>query len=414
MSVLYEIIINIYGFVIFLVSFFNKKAKKWINGRKNIFRNLKKDFENLENPILWFHASSLGEFEQGRPLIEKIRSCYHHYKILLTFFSPSGYEIRKNYQGADFVYYLPLDTRCNARKFLKIVKPEKIFFIKYEFWYNYLSLAYKYNIPVYLVSGIFRENQLFFRWYGNFYRKFLKFFNTFFVQDEKSYNLLKQIGFQNIVISGDTRFDRVFTIAKNSKEIDIARNFCNDKFTIVCGSTWPEDEKIIIDFINKSKIDLKFIIAPHEITNSHIKNIINSLKKPYILFSETEKIIRHLNDYCVLIIDNIGMLSSLYKYGKIAYVGGGFGMGIHNVLEAVVYGIPAIFGPNYKKFKEAVDLINAKGAFSINDYKSFENTIYLFYNNHEILKESGNIAQEYVKNNIGATDKIVNYIFKSF
>jgi len=412
MAVLYEILISIYGLMIVIASLFNNKAKKWLSGRKDLFLKLEKDFENNTYPVLWFHASSLGEFEQGRPVIELVKKRYPQYKILLTFFSPSGYEIRKNYAEADFVYYMPLDRRVNAKRFLKITKPEKIFFIKYEFWYNYLKLAYKQKIPVFLISGIFRENQLFFKWFGFPYRRFLKFFNKFFVQDQKSFDLLKKIGFDNIIISGDTRFDRVYEVYKNFKDNTIVEKFCSESFVIVCGSTWPEDEKILSSFINNSSDSFKFIIAPHEITESHVKNIIQSIKQPVVLYSEANKKIENLSSYKVLIIDNIGMLSSLYKYGKVAYIGGGFGVGIHNILEAAVYGIPVIFGPNFKKFKEALDLLNLKGAFSINNYESFENIINLFYYNIEYLNKSGSIARQYVINNCGATEKIVNYIFK--
>lgn len=412
MSILYEIFINIYGLLIFIASSFDNKAKKWIEGRKDLFIRLKNDFSNLDSPVLWFHASSLGEFEQGRPVIESIRKIYPEYKILLTFFSPSGYEIRKNYSGADFVYYMPLDTFCNAKKFLKITKPQKIFLIKYEFWYNYLRIAYKMNIPIYLISGIFRKNQLFFKWYGKFYRNFLNFFTTFFVQDENSAFLLKKIGFKNVIVSGDTRFDRVYDIAINAKENQIVQKFCENKFTIVCGSTWPEDEKILTKFINKSNNNFKFIIAPHEITNKHINDILQSIKKPTLLYSEAHNLFNDLNKYSVLIINNIGMLSSLYRYGNLAYVGGGFGTGIHNILEAAVYGIPVVIGPNYKKFKEALELIELKGVFSINDYESFENIINCFYENKELLQKSGSIAKHYIIHNLGATEKIVSTVFK--
>lgn len=413
MSVLYEIFINIYGLLIFIASSFDNKAKKWIKGRRDLFTRLKNDFSNLDSPVLWFHASSLGEFEQGRPVIESIRKMYPEYKILLTFFSPSGYEIRKNYSGADFVYYMPLDTFCNAKKFLNITKPQKIFFIKYEFWYNYLRIAYKMNIPIYLISGIFRKNQLFFKWYGKFYKNFLNFFTTFFVQDENSAFLLKKIGFKNVIVSGDTRFDRVYDIAINAKENQIVQKFCENKFTIVCGSTWPDDEKILTKFINKSNNDFKFIVAPHEITNKHINDILQSIKKPTLLYSEANNLVNDLNKYSVLIINNIGMLSSLYRYGNLAYVGGGFGNGIHNILEAAVYGIPVVIGPNHKKFKEALELIELKGVFSINDYESFENIINCFYENKELLQKSGNVAKNYIIHNLGATEQIVSEIFKN-
>ena len=370
---MYSLIIHLYAFFIELISPFHKKARlmrlgQWkTNGilREKIDRNAK---------YIWFHASSLGEFEQGRPLIEKIKAEHPEYKILLTFFSPSGYEVRKNYGGADVVCYLPFDTPYRVKKFLDLSKPVMAIFIKYEFWDNYLSELKRRNIPVYIVSAIFRKEQLFFKWYGGMYRKVLSYFTHIFVQDDASRELLSKYGVTNVSVFGDTRFDRVQDVYKNTKQVPMVDLFVNNnrsdnQLTMVAGSSWQQDEEVYLNYFNEHP-ELKLIIAPHEIHKDHLMHIESMLKRPSIRLSEaTEKDIKGKS---CLIVDSFGLLSSIYRYGDLAYIGGGFGAGIHNVLEAAVYGIPVIFGPKYQKFKEARDLLQVGGAFSITDEKTFE------------------------------------------
>jgi 3-deoxy-D-manno-octulosonic-acid transferase len=392
-----------------LASLFNRKARLWIKGRKGIFDKIKELVRDKKN-LFWFHASSLGEFEQGRPLIEALKNKNKSIKILLTFFSPSGYEIRKNYKPADYIFYLPLDTKINALRFIKSVNPSNAFFIKYEFWYHFLNQLKINNIPVYLISANFRQNQVFFKWYGGWFRNMLHKFTRIFVQNKKSEFLLKQIGLDNVTVSGDTRFDRVAEIARHAKTIEIAEKFRHGNPVIIGGSTWEKDEEILVEFINKSSIDIKYIIAPHEIHESSIQRIMKSINKPVIRFSSAT--IANINDYQVLVIDNIGMLSSLYRYADIAYIGGGFGVGIHNILEAATFGLPLVFGPNYGKFQEAVDLVESGGAFPVNSFASlkiqFENLLGKSKKN-----EAGRIAREYVLKNQGATDIILDIILKN-
>jgi 3-deoxy-D-manno-octulosonic-acid transferase len=402
----YTISIFLYSVAIHIASLFNSKAKLWVNGRKNIFQNISlalknSDLRTPDSPLIWFHCASLGEFEQGRPLMEKIKSQQQEYKILLTFFSPSGYEIRKNYAGADYIFYLPIDSAKNAKKFIEIVNPKMVFFVKYEFWFNYLSVLKNKNIPLYLVSGIFRENQHFFKWYGGWFKKQLNCFTTFFLQNEASYELLKSNGFENCQIAGDTRFDRVFEVSKNIKSIPIIEQFKQGDAVFIAGSSWSEDEKIIAE----SKLNnFKLIIVPHEIDEKHIKTVIqqfSSLKT--IRFSQANE--NNIKDSQVLIIDNIGMLSSIYQYGTVAYIGGGFGKGIHNILEAATFALPVIFGPNYQKFSEAIELIHLGGAFSIKDASEFQKTIQLL-DDKAVLQTASHIAKHYVQSRVGATDKI--------
>jgi 3-deoxy-D-manno-octulosonic-acid transferase len=400
----YSLGLKLYYLLIFLVSSFNRKARLWIRGRKGIFDKIKKQVKPGNN-LLWFHASSLGEFEQGRPLIEAFKNRNKSVKILLTFFSPSGYENRKNYKTADYIFYLPPDTKKNACKFVKSVNPSKAFFIKYEFWYHYLNQLHINKIPVYLVSANFRQNQVFFKWYGGWFRNILNKFTHIFVQNKKSEHLLKQIGLNNVTVSGDTRFDRVAEIARQAKKIEIAEKFKQDSLVIIGGSTWTKDEEILVEFINTSSLNIKYIIAPHEIHESNIQRIIKSINKPVIRFSSANT--GNVIDYQVLIIDNIGLLSSLYRYADIAYIGGGFGVGIHNILEAATFGLPVVFGPNYGKFQEAVDLVESGGAFPVNSFGSlriqFENLLGKIEEN-----EAGKISREYVLKNQGATSKILN------
>ncbi len=368
--------------------------------REKIDRNAK---------YIWFHASSLGEFEQGRPLIEKIKAEHPEYKILLTFFSPSGYEVRKNYGGADVVCYLPFDTPYRVKKFLDLSKPVMAIFIKYEFWDNYLSELKRRNIPVYIVSAIFRKEQLFFKWYGGMYRKVLSYFTHIFVQDDASRELLSKYGVTNVSVFGDTRFDRVQDVYKNTKQIPMVELFVNNnrsdnQLTMVAGSSWQQDEEVYLNYFNEHP-ELKLIIAPHEIHKDHLMHIESMLKRPSIRLSEaTEKDIKGKS---CLIVDSFGLLSSIYRYGDLAYIGGGFGAGIHNVLEAAVYGIPVIFGPKYQKFKEARDLLQVGGAFSITDEKTFESKMEELSTYRDLLEAAGAAAGDFVKSNIGATNKII-------
>lgn len=404
MNSLYNLSILSYYWLIRVASLFHKKAKFWVNGRKNLFKDIESKLKNNTKNLVWFHCASLGEFEQGRPVMEKLKANKPSVKILLTFFSPSGYEIRKNYTGADYIFYLPIDTPKNANRFINLIQPQAAFFVKYEFWFNYLQELKKRNIPVYLISGIFRPEQHFFKWYGTWFKNKLDSFEYFFVQNENSKKLLNGIGYNNVSISGDTRFDRVYEISKNTSDIKFINEFSNNKKILVAGSTWPDDEKILAA-INYSKYGFKLIIAPHEIGESHINNIESLFKKENtIRYSKTNA--NNCAEKNILIIDNIGMLSSLYKYGNMAYIGGGFGTGIHNILEAATFGLPVIFGPNYSKFNEAIELISLGGAFSIENQNELEATFTKLCDentNHSCSK----ICSDYVQNNIGATEIIL-------
>lgn len=417
MRSLYTLTIRIYYFSILIASLFSKKAKSWIAGRKNIFNEIGAKIKG-EGALIWIHCASLGEFEQGRPLIEKFKSQNSKVKILLTFFSPSGYEVRKNYELADHVFYLPLDTPANAEKFIQLIKPTAAIFIKYEFWYNYLNELKSRNIPLYLVSGVFRMDQVFFGLTGAWFRKQLNAFTHFFVQDEHSEKLLTGIGFKNVSVSGDTRFDRVSEIAKEVKSFPIVEKFKGNSKIFIVGSSWEEDEKIIKDSGLGIK-DLKLIIAPHEINEKHISSIeerFSAKGGPASGWKELKTIryskatVENVSEANVLIIDNIGMLASLYRYGEIAYVGGGFGDGIHSILEAAVYGIPVIFGPRYEKFNEARELIEQGGGFCVNDSNELKNTLSFLHNDPLILKMASMISKNYVVSKTGATEKVYEVI----
>jgi 3-deoxy-D-manno-octulosonic-acid transferase len=409
---IYNIAIALYALAVRLVSPFNKKAKKILAGQKKTFPLLKKAIDP-ESKYVWFHAASLGEFEQGRPLIEKIRKEKPEYKILLTFFSSSGYEVRKDYPGADIICYLPFDHYRNARKFLDLVNPEIVIFIKYEFWMNYLNQLKKRVIPTYIISAIFRSNQLFFRWYGRKYSSVLDDFNWFFVQDNDSLELLKKFGHNNVTISGDTRFDRVHEIFENRKKIPLVEQFLekskeSQALVLVAGSSWEKDEDILISYFNNNP-DVRLIIAPHEIEKDRIESLQNRINRPVALYSGGDG--EEVAKADCLIIDCIGLLSSIYRYGNLAYIGGGFGVGIHNILEAAVYGIPVLFGPNYQKFKEARDLIACGGAFSITNEEEFSANLGNYQSYATLLQENGKSAKDYVARNLGATQKIYEKIF---
>lgn len=409
MSYLYEIGLIVFHLLLTVVSPFNSKAKLWINGRKKLLNKISKAIANESNTKrVWVHVASLGEFEQGRPIIEHIKNSRPEYTIILTFFSPSGYEIRKNYEYADYVFYLPEDTAKKAKRFIELIHPEIALFIKYEYWYNYLMYLNKKKIPVYMISAIFRQNHIFFKWYGFWYRKMLKTIKYFFVQNEKSKLMLKKLGYNNVCIAGDTRFDRVVEIAEKAQKNLVIEQFKGDNKILIAGSTWKGDEKILINYINKSKNKKwKYIIAPHEIHENNIKRIENALHKDSTKYSEAKNV--NIEDKDVLIIDNMGMLASIYQYGNIAYVGGGFNTGIHSILEPATFGLPVIFGPDYENFQEAHDLIHMQAAYSIQNEDHFTQIINKLITNNLIQKKGG-ICRNYIKEKKGATKKIVNWV----
>jgi len=408
MKFIYNLGIIFYQLAIRIAAFQNPKAKLRYKG------SLQSSFDiknlNPEEKKIWFHCASLGEFEQGRPLIEKIKSDSPDIKIVLSFFSPSGYEIRKNYKFADYIFYLPPDTRKNALQWIHYINPIQVFFVKYEFWYWYLYVLKSRKIPVYLVSGIFRKNQIFFKPWGVFFRKILKNFEHFFVQNAESQSLLNKIGFSNATITGDTRFDRVIQISEEARKFEIAEQFAKHHLIFVAGSTWKHDEELIFKFIENSADTIKYIIVPHEIHEENINTLVQKSSLPTVRYSQAEN--ADLENIRVLIIDNIGMLSSLYSYADIAYIGGGFGAGIHNTLEAAVYGIPIMFGPKYRKFDEAVDLIRRNAAVSINNYQKFETILHRLIIDAEARKFSGKAALDLVNENAGSTDKILGFVNK--
>ena len=403
---IYNLGIHIYQLGIRLAGLFSDKPAKMVKGHREAYDLLKSKIDRNARYI-WFHAASLGEFEQGRPLIERIRQEYPQYKILQTFFSPSGYEVRKNYEGADIVCYLPMDTPGNAKKFINLVNPCMVFFVKYEFWKNYLNILYNKGVPVYSVSSIFRPNQIFFRWYGKGYQQVLRTFEQLFVQNEESKKLLAIIGVMNTTVVGDTRFDRVLDICAAAKQLPLVQKFKGDALTFVAGSSWGPDEDIFIKYFNAHP-EMKLIIAPHVVNDSHMKEIVSKLQRSCIRYTQaTEENVQQAD---CLIIDCYGLLSSIYRYGEISYIGGGFGVGIHNVLEAAVYGIPVIFGPNNKKFREAQHLLANKGGFEVNGYEDFEVLMDKFLTDEAYLQASGQAAGDYVKNNSGAMEKIMDYV----
>lgn len=404
---IYDLAINILPPGIKLLACFKEKERKLAEGQKIVFSYLEENIDHNASYI-WFHASSLGEFEQGRPMIEKIKKEHPEYRIILTFFSPSGYEVRKNYPLADIICYLPFDTKGNVERFLNLVKPKMAIFIKYEFWLNYLQELNKRKIPTYLISAIFRSQQLFFKPHGGWYRKMLRYFSHIYLQDENSKNLLESIGINNVTICGDTRFDRVIEIKQQSKEIPLAESFAKEQKILIAGSSWPKDEEIFIPYFNQNK-DIKLIIAPHEIHEAHLKDIESKLNRPYIRFSKATK--ENITSADCLIMDCFGMLSSVYRYGNIAYIGGGFGAGIHNILEAAVYGMPVIWGPNFSKFREAKGLIQSGGGFSISTQAEFTQLCDQFFTNKEHLTEVSKKSFDYVADNSGATDKIYKDLF---
>ncbi|MFK5957350.1 MAG: glycosyltransferase N-terminal domain-containing protein [Lutibacter sp.] len=411
MNFLYNILVLIVGFLLKIIAVFNKKIKLFVEGRKETFLKLTTTISKKDN-VIWFHCASLGEFEQGRPILEKLKIENPTHKIVLTFFSPSGYEVRKNYEIADVICYLPIDTKHKAKKFLDTVNPQLAIFVKYEFWPNILNELKKREIKTILVSGIFRNTQSFFKWYGSWMRNSLKAFEHFFVQDENSKKLLNSINFSNVTVSGDTRFDRVFEITKQDNQLSFIEEFINNKYTLVAGSTWKEDEELLVEYINNAASENeKFIIAPHNINAEAIKKLKNLIIKKTVLFSEKEQ--QKLENHQVFIIDTVGILTKIYSYASVAYVGGGFTKsGVHNVLEPASYGIPIIIGPNYYKFNEAIDLVKEEACFTINNSKKLSVLLEKLFQFNEFREKTGNNALKYVIDKTGATTKILYYLKK--
>lgn len=407
MLFLYNLIVLLAAQIVKLLSLFLPKIKLFVDGRKNVFSTLESIRPNERT--IWFHAASLGEYEQGLPVMERIKQQFPNHKIVLTFFSPSGFEVRKNNAVADLTVYLPLDTKSNAKKFVEAVHPDMVFFIKYEFWPNYLNQLKNRSIKTYLISGIFRKNQAFFKWYGGFYRKALKTFDHFFVQNESSKKLIQNIGFKHIMVSGDTRFDRVAAILERDNSLDYIEQFKDGKLTVVIGSSWPKDENLLVNYINLAAENIKFIIAPHNIKPEQIESLKNQISRKTVLFSEKEG--KDLAGFSVFIIDTIGILTKIYSYADIAYVGGGFGNpGVHNILEPATFGVPIVIGPNYSHFAEATALVHLEGCLSIASQQELEEAFDNLVFSNDIRHEKGHICATFVQMNKGATDSILNHL----
>lgn len=405
MKVFYNISIFFVGLALRVWSLFNTKAREFVTGRRDIFKKIDAALANNADPVIWVHCASLGEFEQGRPIIEALKKEFVSHKIFLTFFSPSGYLVRKGYPKADYVFYLPLDTARNARRFVSKVNPQLAIFVKYEFWFHYSEALRKKKIPLLSVSSIFRKDQFFFRKTGSFNRRILKNVSHFFVQNQESLELLRSINIYNAEVSGDTRFDRVKEIVDSSESVQIAEKFKSGERVLVVGSAWPEDLELLIPFMNEKK--LKFIVAPHEITEGLLSHLQRSLTVKSILYSQAETVDPAACD--VLIIDNVGLLSRLYRYGEFAFIGGAFGKGLHNILEAACYGMPVLFGDkNYQKFQEATDLINRGGAYAVTDYPDLKQK-YELLNIPETFQLACEVCRQYVVENTGATEKVMHY-----
>ncbi|MCW5517255.1 3-deoxy-D-manno-octulosonic acid transferase [Muriicola sp. Z0-33] len=403
----YNLALAVISFTLKIIALFQPKINLFVKGRKATFSILEKNISETDN-VIWIHTASLGEFEQGLPVIEQIRKHFSEYKILITFFSPSGYEVKKNTNAANVVCYLPLDSKKNAWKFVKKVNPKIAIFVKYEIWPNYLSALEKNQIPIILISAIFKKKQIYFKWYGDFMRKALLKFDHFFVQNEASEVLLQEIGINQVTISGDTRFDRVNKIKERDNSLDFMNVFKDDQLCFIAGSTWPEDEKRIVPYINTTGSSVKFVIAPHNIKKDHIIELRKSITKKTVLYSEYNG--QDLKDFEVLIVDHIGLLTKIYSYGDIAYVGGGFATGLHNTLEPAVFGMPVLIGPKYTGFKEAEELVEQKGCLSINNYKDFENAVDKFVNDNDFRKRTGLVNTAYIEKNKGASIQIIAYL----
>ncbi len=407
MRLFYNIFIVAYRLSIGLASFFDGKAALWVKGRRDIFGEIKSRLEPGEK-ITWFHCASLGEFEQGRPLMERMKKQKPETKIFLTFFSPSGYEMRKDYPFADFIFYLPYDSPKNARRFIELVRPQMAIFVKYEFWFNYISQLEKKNIPLYLVSGMFRKDQHFFKWWAFWQRKQLKKFKYFFLQDDSSETLLNGIGLKNTLVAGDTRFDRVSEILEQEVKLPFIEKFKNGQRILCAGSSWPPDEDIILNYLQKENPDIKLIIAPHDISKKHIDEIIKKFGGySTVLYSRRESLGNDLLNAKILIINSIGLLNKLYRFTDIAYIGGGFGLAIHNLLEAAVYGIPVVYGPKHRHFREAVELAENRGGFPIANKEEFLMIMDKLISDKAFYKKNALAAGNYVRENAGASELIL-------
>ena len=414
MLFIYNLIVVFADFILKIAALFNPKIKLFVDGRKSVYKVLSNKIKAYDKTV-WFHAASLGEYEQGLPVMERMKSRFPNHLIVLTFFSPSGYEVRKNNTIADVTVYLPLDTQSNAEKFMEIVRPDMVFFIKYEYWPNYLNALKNRETATYLISGIFREDQLFFKWYGGFYRKALDAFEYFFVQNSSSKELLLQLGKTNVTVSGDTRFDRVASILNRDNSLEFIEEFKNNSLTIVVGSSWPKDETLLVSYINSAE-KVKFIFAPHNIKTEQIQALKSSISKKTILFSEvdfTSSNPINLANFDVFIIDTIGILTKIYSYADIAYVGGGFGNpGVHNILEPATFGVPIIIGPNYSHFQEATALVNMEGCISISTQVELNEAFDNLIQNEAVRFEKGHICSTFVEMNKNATETIMNYIIQ--
>ena len=407
MHFIYDLIVRISWALLIFIAFFSNKIKLFVNGRRRTFPKLKDAFAK-DDQVIWMHVASLGEFEQGLPILKKIKQEYPSFKVLVTFFSPSGFEVKKNTPDADVVTYLPLDTIKNARKFVSLVNPKLVIFVKYEIWPNYLRELRKKQVPTFLISAIFREKQIYFKGYGGFMRNALRVFDHFFVQDEKSKQLLKSIKITNVSVSGDTRLDRVSEILNRDNSLSFMDQFKKDRLCFVAGSTWPEDEAILIDYINNSPKNFKYVLAPHTLKTDKILGLTGAISKKKVLYSKMDE--STLGDYDVLIVDTIGLLTKIYSYADIAYVGGGFATGLHNTLEPAVFGIPVIIGPQYKGFKEAEELVAQKGILTVTDNWTFGELLKKLLDNTEYRKKTGAINAAYIAKNKGASIQIMSYI----
>ncbi|MCX6244929.1 MAG: 3-deoxy-D-manno-octulosonic acid transferase [Bacteroidetes bacterium] len=410
MFIVYNIFVLFYVSAIRIAALFNPKARQWVNGRKNLLKNIQSALSSHKEKkkVAWFHCASLGEFEQGRPILEAFKLSRPDHRIVLTFFSPSGFEIRKNYPGADHVFYLPADTRANVKEFIRLLSPSIVFFIKYEYWYNYIAELKKKNIPVYMVSAIFRPSQPFFRWYGGWFRKQLDNLAWFFVQDRDSEALLQKIGISKVTVSGDTRFDRVQAVAEQNRPVELMEEFCRNSKVLLAGSTWPEDETVILPFIHENNDKMKFVIAPHEVDKGRIDGLMSLIGTGGLRYSEANA--QSIAEARVLVIDSIGILAFLYRYAHVSFIGGGFGVGIHNILESAAFGVPVIFGPNYLRFREACELIREGGAFSIGNKDEFKSALGNLLNNPGRHERASAICRTYVSANKGATSYILDHI----
>lgn len=408
MFVVYNLLIYLFLFLVRVRALFEPKARAWTKGQKGLLRKIENTFHSTTR-VIWFHCASLGEFEQGRPVIESFKRTLPDVTILLTFFSPSGYEIRKNYPVADFIYYLPADTLHNARRFIGITRPSLAVFVKYEYWFNYMRVLHENRIPLIFISAIFRPEQFFFKKWLKWPLNQLRKADHFFVQDSKSASILKEAGIEQVTISGDTRFDRVISIKDQLRSFPVIEKFIGTKVVVVAGSTWPEDEKLLLELI-KIRSDLKYLIAPHEIHQDRILSLQKILPVQSVCYTRADE--KTIEESAVMIIDTIGILSQIYRYATIAYIGGGFGKGIHNILEAAVYGIPVIIGPNFQKFREAVDLVQRQGAFAISSEYELINIVNQLLGNQELYTLAGRATRQYIEENLGATDIILHHIKK--